>query len=82
MAAHTEDALRSPRISQVLNLSLAVATAKACAAKSLVAGEDGEVLDLVAASIAAVSAVVTYQAAVAKKQEVGIAVEEGAYILC
>ena len=60
MAAHAKDALRRARITQVLNLPLAVATPKAGAAEGLLAGEDGEVLDLVVAGAAAICAVVAY----------------------
>ena len=60
MTAHAEYPLRGARISEVLNLSLAVATAKACAAECLVAGENGKIFDLVSAGVAAVSAIVAY----------------------
>lgn len=78
MAAHAKDALRRPRIAKVLDLPLAVATSKAGAAEGLVAGQDGEILDLVVASAAAVCTVVTYQAPVTKQKEIRVAVEEGA----
>lgn len=78
MAAHAEDALGGARISQVLNLPLAVATPKAAGAEGLVASQDGQVLDLVAAGIAAVRAVVADQRAVAEEEEVRIGVEQGA----
>ena len=64
MTAHAEYPLRGARISEVLNLSLAVATPKACAAECLVPGENGKILDLVSTGIAAVRAVVAYQRAV------------------
>lgn len=78
MTAHAEYALGGARITQVLNLLLAVPTPKTSAAKSLIAREDGEVLDLVAARIAAVRAIVAYQRAVAEEEEVRVGVEEGA----
>ena len=66
------------RIAQVLNLPLAVATAEAGGAECLVAGEDGEVLDLVAAGIAAVGAVVADERTVAEEEQVGVGVEKSA----
>lgn len=78
MAVHAEDALRGPGIAEVLDLALAVAAAEAARAKRLVAGEDGQVLDFVAASMAAVRAVVAYEGAVAEEEEVRVRVEEGA----
>ena len=67
MTAHAEDALRGPRISEILNLLLAVATSKACTAECLLSGENGKILDLVSAGIAAVSAVVADERAVAEQ---------------
>nr|POE94634.1 hypothetical protein CFP56_16871 [Quercus suber] len=78
MAAHAEDALGRACIAQVLDLSLAVPAAEAGRAERLVAGEDGEVFDLVAAGVAAVGAVVADERAIAEEQEVGVGVEEGA----
>ena len=72
MAFHAEDALCSSRITKVLNLPLAVPASKTARAESLIAGEDGQVFDLVAASIAAVCAVVADQGAVAEEEEIGI----------
>lgn len=78
MAAHAKDTLRSARIAQVLNLPLAVATAEAARAKGLVAGEDGQVFDLVAAGIAAICTVVADEGTVAEEEQVGVGVEQGA----
>lgn len=78
MAAHAKDALRSARIAQILNFPFAVATAEAAGAEGLVAGEDGQVLDLVPAGIAAVGAVVADEGAVAEEEQVGVGVEQGA----
>lgn len=78
MAGHAEDALRGAGIAQVLDLALAVAAAEAVCAEGLVARQDGQVLDLVAAVVAAVGAVVAYQRAVAQQQQVRVRVEEGA----
>ena len=41
VAAHAEDALRGPRVFEVLDLALAVAASEAAGAEGLVAGEDG-----------------------------------------
>lgn len=78
MAGHAEDALRGAGIAQVLDLLLAVAAAEAVGAEGLVAREDGQVFDLVAAVVAAIRAVVAYQRAVAQQQQVGVRVEQGA----
>ncbi|KFZ11385.1 hypothetical protein V501_04804 [Pseudogymnoascus sp. VKM F-4519 (FW-2642)] len=53
------------------------AAAEAGGAEGLVAGQDGEVLDLVAAGAAAVGAVVADEGAVAEEEQVGVGVEEG-----
>jgi hypothetical protein len=61
MAIHAKDALRRPRVSQILNLPLAIAALEAIGTKGLVAGQYGEVFDLVPAITAAVGTVVAYQ---------------------
>ncbi len=76
MTAHAEDALRCPRVSQVLNLPLAVATPKAARAEGLIAGQYSQILNLVTACVAAVSTIVAYEGAVAEEEEVGVGVEE------
>ena len=78
MARHAEDALRGAGIAQVLDLALAVPAPETVRTEGLVAGQDGQVLDLVAAVVAAVGAVVAYQRAVAEQQQVRVRVEEGA----
>ena len=78
VARHAEDALRGAGIAQVLDLALAVAASETVGAEGLVARQDGQVLDLVAAVVAAVRAVVAYQRAVAEQQQVRVRVEEGA----
>jgi hypothetical protein len=78
VARHAEDALRRAGIAQILDLALAVAAAEAVGAKGLVARQDGQVLDLVAAVVAAICAVVAYQRAVAEQQQVRVRVEQGA----
>lgn len=78
MTGHAEDTLRGASIAQILNLALAVPAPEAVCTKGLVAGQDGQVLDLVAAVVAAVCAIVAYQGAVAEEQQIGIRVEQGA----
>lgn len=78
MAGHAKDTLRGAGIAQVLDLALAVPASEAIGAKGLVAGQDGQVLDLVAAMVAAVCAVVADEGAIAEQQQVGVRVEQGA----
>lgn len=66
MAAHAEDALRCPRVAQILDLPLAVATSETARTECLVTGQDGQILNLVVAGTAAVGAVVAYERAVAE----------------
>lgn len=75
MTAHAEDTLARARITQILNLPLAVAALEAGSAECLIAGQDGEVFDLVATGAAAVCAVVADEGAVAEQEEVGVRVE-------
>lgn len=56
---------------------LAVPTPEAARAEGLLAGEDGQVFDLVPTGIAAVGAVVADERAIAEEEEDGIGVEEG-----
>lgn len=76
MTAHAEDALARARITQILNLPLAIAALEACGAKGLVACQDGKVLDFVAAGAAVVCAVVANEGAVTKQEEVSIRIEQ------
>jgi hypothetical protein len=78
VARHAEDSLGGAGIAQVLDLSLAVAAAETVGTEGLVAGQDGEVLDLVATVIAAVGAIVANERAIAEQQQVGVRVEQGA----
>lgn len=78
MAVHAEHSLAGSRISQVLNLFLAVAATKAAGTICLVAGKNGEILDLVAAGAAAVCAVVADKGAIAKEEQVCVRVKNGA----
>ena len=59
MTVHAEYPLRCPRIFEVLYFPFAIPTPEAAGAKGLVAGENGEILDLILACAAAVCAVVT-----------------------
>ena len=77
MALHAEDALGCSGVSEIFNFALAVAALEAGSAKGLIAGQNGEVFNLVAAGAAAVGAVVAYERAIAEEQEVGVRVEEG-----
>jgi hypothetical protein len=77
VARHAEDALGCAGIAQVLDLALAVPASEAVCTEGLVAREDGQILDLVAAVVAAICAVVAYQRAVAEQQQVRVRVEEG-----
>ena len=78
MAGHAENTLRGSGITEVLDLALAISTPEAIGAEGLVAREDGEVFDLVAAVVAAICAVVAYQGTVTQQQEVCVRVEQGA----
>jgi len=62
---HAEDTLRSPSITQVFNLLVAVFAAEATRTEGLIPRKDGKVFDLVAAGAATVRAVVANQRAVA-----------------
>ena len=68
MTGHAEDTLRGASITQVLDFALAIAAPEAVCAKGLVTSKDGQVLDLVAAVVAAVGAVVAYERAITKQQ--------------
>lgn len=68
----------SAGIAQILDLAFAIPAAEAVGAESLVSGQNGQVLDLVVAVVAAVGAVVAYQRAVTKEEEVRVRVEQGA----
>lgn len=78
MTTHTKDPLGCACVAQVFDLPLAIATSKAAGAERLVASQDREVFDLIAARAAAVGAIVTYKRAVAQEEEVRVGIEEGA----
>lgn len=70
MAGHAKDTLGCLGVTQVFYFSLAIPTSKARGAKGLFTSQDGEILNLVTARAAAVSAIVAYQGTVAKEEEV------------
>lgn len=77
MTIHAKDPLRCTRISEIFNLPLAVPTLKAIGTEGLVACQNGEILYLVAAAVAAICTVVADQRAIAEQEEVRIRVEQG-----
>lgn len=78
MTLHTEDPLGCSSISQILNLLLTIATLEAIRTVCLVAGEDGQVFDLVVAAATAVGTLVANEGAIAQQEEVRVRVEKGA----
>ena len=78
MAVHAEDALGGAGIAQVFDLSFAVPAAKTLGAEGLLAGQDGQILDLVPARTAAISTVAADERAISEKKQVRIGVEKGA----
>lgn len=77
MTGHAEDSLRSTSIPQVFDFALAVATSEAIRTEGLIASENSKIFNLVAAVVAAICTVITYQRAVAEQQEIRIGVEQG-----
>ena len=75
---HAEDALGGPCIFEVLDLLLTIPTAEARGTKSLIACQDGQILDLVVACAATVGTIVADQGAIAEQKEVCVGIEEGA----
>jgi hypothetical protein len=78
VTVHAKDTLRRPRISQILDLSLAIAALEAIRTKGLVARQDGQVFNLIPTITATVGAIVAYEGSVAQEQEVCIGIEESA----
>ena len=78
MTAHTKDALRGARITQVLDLPLTIATSEAAGAKGLIASQNRQVFNLIAAGVATVRAVIANEGAVAEQKQVGVRVEQSA----
>lgn len=77
MTLHAENALRCPSISKIVDLAFAVAAFEAGGAEGLVASQDGQVLDFVVTSAAAICAIIADERTVAKEEKIGIGVEEG-----
>jgi hypothetical protein len=77
MTAHAKVTVRRSCIAQVLDLPLAVPTTKAWLAIGLISRKDREVFNFVAASAAAVRAVIANEGAIAKEEQVRIRVEQG-----
>ena len=78
VTGHTEDALRGAGIAEVLDLAVAAATSEAIGAKGLIAGQDGEILNLLVAGVAAVGAIVADQRSIAQQEQVCVRVQQGA----
>lgn len=78
MTAHAENTLRGTRIAKIIDLPFTAATSKAAGAKCLIAGENGQILNLVSARAATVCTIVANERAVAEQEQVRVRVEEGA----
>lgn len=77
MTVHAKDTLRGPGVTEIFNPPLAIPAFKAVGAKGLVAGQDGQVFDLVSARAAAVCTVAADQRAIAQEEQMRIRVEQG-----
>jgi hypothetical protein len=73
---HAKYSLRCPSVFEIFDLLLAVPTLKAVGAEGLIAGQDGQILDLVIADTAAVCTIVADERPVAEEEEVRIGVED------
>jgi hypothetical protein len=58
VTAHAKDALRGASVSQVLDFALAISTSEASGTEGLIPRQDGQIFDFVAASAAAICAVI------------------------
>ena len=76
MAFHTKYPLRGPRITQILDLFLAATAPKATGAKSVISGEDSQILDLVPACTAAVCTIIADEGTITQEEEICVGVEE------
>lgn len=72
VAFHAKNPLRRPSIFQIFNLLLAVSAFEAGRTKGLVAGQDGQILNLIVTHTAAVCAIVADERAIAKEEEIGV----------
>lgn len=75
VAGHTKNAVRGPGVLEIVNWPLAIAAHKTMAAKCLVVGEDGEVLDLAVAYTTVVRAIVAHERSIPQHQHVCVCVE-------
>ena len=78
MAFHAEYPLRSPCITQILNLFLAIAAPKATRTEGMVACKNSQILNLIPACAAAVCTIVADERAITKEEEIRIRVEQRA----
>lgn len=77
VAIHAEDTLGSACIAQVIDLPFAIAATETSFAEGLLAGEDGEILDLIPTGGATVGTTAADQGAIPKEEKVSVGVEEG-----
>jgi hypothetical protein len=75
VALHAKYALRGSRVSKVLNLALAIPATEAVCTEGLVARKYCEILDLLVAGVAAISALVANETAVPQEQKIRIRVQ-------
>jgi hypothetical protein len=68
MAFHTKYSLTRSRMLQVFDLLFTIAALETIGTEGLIAGQDGEILDLVVAAAAAVGAGVADECAVAEEE--------------
>lgn len=78
MTRHAEDALAGACVAKIVDFAFTIAALEAGSAKSLIAGENGKILDLVTTRRARVCAVVADEGAIAKKEKVCVGIEEDA----
>lgn len=78
MAIHTEYTLRGPRVTEILDLFLAVATFKTTSAKGLFTGYNGNVVNLGAARAAAISTVSAHEGTIADHEEIYVGIKVSA----
>jgi len=70
VTTHAEYALRGSCIAEVFDLALAISAAEARRAEGLISCQNSQVFNLVAASAAAIRAIVAYQRAIAQEEKV------------
>ncbi len=67
MTVHAKYSLRGSSVFEVVNLAVAHSTLEASGTESLVAGENGKILNLVTAGTAAVGTVIADERAIAEE---------------